>query len=148
MSPQSKRRHNTRQAIDTQFINEATIRKRNAVFNVFEIAFLKSRYILYYVEPSLPSNAFNYTRCWFIGIKILRKKGGANLLVMSCNRAPFVGALPFITNVSTMISNGTDVIPRRICCNLTSELLRTAVKKVIRALFALFYKRMCQTHLE
>eukprot|EP01083_Nonionella_stella_P071647 192589_1 len=130
MSPQSKHRNRmNHQPIDTQFINEATIRKRNAVFNVFETAFLKSGYILYYVETSLPSNVFNYTRCWFIGIKILRKKGGANLLVMSCNRQLFVGALQFITNHSTMISNGTDVIPRRVCCDLTKELLRTAVKK-------------------
>eukprot|EP01083_Nonionella_stella_P071646 192588_1 len=134
MSPQSKHRNRmNHQPIDTQFINESTIQKRNAVFNVFETAFLKSGYILYYVEPLLPSNVFNYTRCWFIGIKILRKKGGANLLVMSCNRAPFVGALAFITCESTMISNGIDVIPRHTCAELTKALLRAAVKKVIQS---------------
>ena len=116
--------------MDLQFINAATVNKRNAVYNVFETLLLKSKVILYYLEPTLPSKLFNYHRLWMVGVKILRKKGGAHLVVLCCNRAPMMGSIQFITNHSSMISAEKDVIPQHMMYQLTKELLKASLKKI------------------
>jgi len=117
-------------SMDLQFICTQTISKKNAVFNVFETLLLKGRRILYYVEPRLPSRKFNYHWMWMIGVKILRKKGGMHLVVISCNRAPFVGTIKYITNHSLMIDSSRDVIPQQSMRRLCRELFKTALKKM------------------
>jgi len=117
-------------SMDLQFMNAQTVNKRNAVFNVFETLLLKSKVILYYLQPSLPSNKFNYHRLWMIGVKILRKKGGAHLVMLCCNRAPMMGSIQFITNHSAMITSDKDVIPQNLMRQLTKELLQQSMEKV------------------
>lgn len=54
-------------SMDLQFMNAATVNKRNAVFNVFETLLLKSKVILYYLEPNLPSKRFVILIGWNMG---------------------------------------------------------------------------------
>ena len=116
--------------MDLQFICQSTIRKRNAVFNVLETLMLKAGVILYYVEPKLPSKLYCTKRVWMICIKILRKKGGDHLLVINCNRAPFVGSIKYMTNHSSMIPSTMDVIPQHMMRQLTMSMLKANVSKV------------------
>jgi len=130
-SPNTKRERVTNNlSMDLQFINSSTVRKKNAVFNVFETLLLKGKKILYFVEPSLPSKVFNFHRLWMIGVKILRKKGGVHLVVISCNRAPFVGSIKYITNHSALIDSQKDVIPQGLMRRLCREMFKSALKKM------------------
>eukprot|EP00485_Elphidium_margaritaceum_P005895 CAMPEP_0202694980 /NCGR_PEP_ID=MMETSP1385-20130828/8697_1 /ASSEMBLY_ACC=CAM_ASM_000861 /TAXON_ID=933848 /ORGANISM="Elphidium margaritaceum" /LENGTH=1178 /DNA_ID=CAMNT_0049350929 /DNA_START=86 /DNA_END=3622 /DNA_ORIENTATION=+ len=117
-------------AFDLQFVCERTLSKRNALFNVFETLLLKSQVILYHLDMQLPARAYAYQQCWMIGVKILRKKGGAHLVNICCNRAPFVGTIKFITNHSTFIAGNMDVIPLELMYQTCKKLLKQAVKKV------------------
>jgi len=118
-------------SLDLQFVNAATVNKRNAVYNVFETVLLKSKVILYYLEPMLPSQRLNYHRLWMVGVKILRKKSGAHLVVLCCNRAPMMGSIQFITNHSSLIPAEKDVIPQRLMYELTRELLTASLRKIV-----------------
>jgi len=126
----SKKSAKRNQAFDFQFVCERNMHKQNALFNVFESILLKSKVILYHLELELPAKVYDYNRCWMIGIKILRKKGGAHLVNISCNRAPFVGALKFITNHSAFISGESDVVPLNVMYQACKKLLKDAVRKV------------------
>lgn len=101
------------------------------MFGVVEALLLKSKVILYYIEPQLPSNVFNYSNLWMIGIKILRKKGGVHLVNICCNRAPMMGSIRYITNHSSMISSFQDVIPQNMMHSLTMDVLRCNIRKIL-----------------
>jgi len=119
--------------LDIQFVCAKTVNKRNAVFNIFETLLLKSKWILYYLRPQLPSNQFCVDRLWMIGIKILRKKGGAHLAVLSCNRAPFAGSIKFVSNHSSFISSDKDCLPQNVMYAVCTEMLKCAVRKVVQS---------------
>jgi len=113
--------------MDLQFICEGTIDSNKAgKFNVFENIFTKSGLILYYLEPKLPSNKFNYKRLWMIGIKILRKKL-THVVCISCLRAPFVGSVKYLSNHTIPLESRRDVIPQKVMYQATMQLLEKAI---------------------
>ena len=115
-------------ALDLQFIRESTI--KNGEVNIFEAVLIKTNAILYWLEPVLPSREFNYNRLWMIGIKILRKKGGAHAINISCNRAPMVGTVKYLKNHWNMIPSEKDVIPQNIMYKCCMDVLKSALEGV------------------
>ena len=100
---------------------------------IYTALLLKSGTISYWINPSLPSNKFRYHQTWTIGIKILRKKCGFNVAVISLNRAPFVGALKFITNYSYLIPSSKDVIPKELMRQSMNKLLDDAFTRIAKS---------------
>jgi len=57
--------------------------------------------------------------------------GGAHLLVINCNRAPFVGSIKYMTNHSSLLPSMNDVIPQHVMRQLITRMLTQNVKKII-----------------
>lgn len=91
---------------------------------------MKSQTILYWIDPKLPSNKFDYHHTWTIGIKVLRKKGGINVANICVTRAPWVGSFKYNTNASYLLDSSMDVIPREIMKNM----VRSAIKGAFKAM--------------
>ena len=91
---------------------------------------MKSQTILYWIDPKLPSNKFDYHHTWTIGGKVLRKKGGINVANICVTRAPWVGSSRYITNASYVLDSSMDVIPTQIM----KEMVRSAFKGAFKAM--------------